>query len=202
MTDLIAFLFNKWAFTLSPMSLWDTSTPHKGVQDYWRTLPYGTCHGRDTLTDPAPLGPLPFGALSNHSWKKALPHSPTPRVTPLCFLSLPNRTLQICFSLYIASFWLNHTHFPLLYSPGGVWTDLSHSKTHTHSPQTFMQSLSICAKGIGCFNFFPQLWKKCWLKVSRKILSENRIQGCSLVKIEYCVGSKWLWGFLFLHIFF
>lgn len=63
-------------------------------------------------------------------------------------------------------------------------------KTHTYT--TASQSADIHAVFIYLcqrnwfINFFPPLWKKCWLKVSRKILceSENRIQGCSLVKIE------------------
>lgn len=65
---------------------------HTTGQDYWRTLPEGTCHCGDTLTDPAPLWPLPLGALSKHSWKKALLHGPisiwTPENFPPCSLSL------------------------------------------------------------------------------------------------------------------
>lgn len=77
------------AFTPSLVSLWGTSPPLSRGQDYWRTLPQGTCHRRDTLTDPASLQPLPLGALSKHTWKKALSRSSVSIWTPVTRLLSP-----------------------------------------------------------------------------------------------------------------
>lgn len=133
---------NVRAFTPSLVSTWGTSPPHRPGQDYWRTLPEGTCHCRNTLTDPALLQPFLLDALRKNTWKKALSHSlvsiQMPENLLLCSLSLyPMRTYftpPICLFCYFhlqPQFLPWSQSFPHLDIAQGVQSFDTQIKTHT-----------------------------------------------------------------------